>query len=63
MNRNPLPHIQAQMEEFMTGIYDRIHDMVPERLTTSNSIAYTAKWDTPRTYVDAALHNIKTFTS
>lgn len=51
------------MEEFRIVIYDRIQDLVIQRLKTSDFIAYAAKWDTLRTLVDIALQNLKTFTS
>lgn len=62
-NLNHPPHIHAQMEEFRIVIYDRIQDLVIERLITSDFIAHAAKWDTLRTLVDIDLQNVKTFTS
>lgn len=51
------------MEEFRTIIYDRIQDLVVERLTTSNYVAYAAKRDTLRTFEDTVLRSLNSFTS
>lgn len=51
------------MEEFKFIFYGRIHELFAERIVASDPVAYAAKWDSLRTYVDSLLHNLKSFTS
>lgn len=59
---NNQPNIQTQMEEFIIVLYDRIQELVVERLTAYDPVTYVAKWDTLRTSVDSVLQNLKSFT-
>lgn len=43
------------MEEYRTVFYDRIHELGFERLNASDSVAYAAKCDFLRTFVDTIL--------
>lgn len=49
------------MEEFKTIIFDKIQNLVVERLIAYDSIAYATKWDSLRTFVDTTLQNLKSF--
>lgn len=61
INLNFLPHIKYQMEEFMRVIFDKVQNLVPERLITYDLIAYATKWDTLRNFVDTVLKNMRYF--
>lgn len=50
------------MEVCRTIFCDRIQEVVAERLTTSDLVAYAAKWNTLRISVDSVLQNLKYFT-
>lgn len=43
------------MEEFRIVFYDKIHELVAERLIASDPIAYAGKWDSLRTFIDSVL--------
>lgn len=51
------------MEEFKTVIFDRIQNLVAESLIIYDPIAYAAKWDSLRAYVDTIVQNMKSFSS
>lgn len=38
-NMKPLSHLTTQMQEFKIVIYDRVHDLVAERLITFDTVA------------------------
>lgn len=50
------------MEEYKTIFYDKIQELVTERLTTYGPVTYAAKWDSLRSYMDLVLQNLKSFT-
>lgn len=47
----------------MIVIFDRVHNLVAERLILPDPIAYAAKWDTLITSVDTLLQNLKSLSS
>ena len=63
LNLNIPPHIKYQMEEFKNVIFDRVQNLVAERLITYDPITYAAKRDSLRTFVDTVMQNLKFFSS
>lgn len=41
----PLPYIQAEMEEYIIVLFDRLLNLVTERITAYYPVAYIEKWD------------------
>lgn len=51
------------MEEFKTVTFYIIQNLVDERFIASDHIAYVAKWDSLRAYMDIVMQNLKSFSS
>lgn len=51
----PLPYLLAQMEEYIIVLFDRMQNLIAERITTSDLVAYAAKWDSLTAFVGSVL--------
>lgn len=47
---HPPTYIQTQMEKYKIVLFDRLQNLVAERITTSDLVAYAAKWDSLTTF-------------
>ena len=51
------------MEEYKTILFDRLQNLVDERITTSDPVAYATKWDSLTTSMVSVLQSLKYISS